>query len=713
MIDAWSAVSGPPSTTGASGHATLVQGTTFCVSDATGDVHAGTTQGLYVLDTRVISRLALRVDGHAPEPLTTQADGLLAREFIGRRRPRPGHAESTVLVLRRRELDGGLWEHVALRNVGAEAASCTVMLHVEADFADLFEVKMTQAGGRSGVALEAGEGSLTFSQGVAPNEDAVTVSSPRALAVAPGTLAWHVVIPPRGTWSTAVRVAPVISSRPVPMGEAHGVPHETTEPARRLGEWRRRAPRVSSGDPDFARLIQRSVEDLGALRIVDPEHSERTVVAAGAPWFMALFGRDSLLSASMLLPVDPSLAVGTLMTLAHYQGRAVDPITEEEPGRILHEIRFGPNARIALGGRNVYYGSADSTPLFVVLLGELCRWGGAVPYLDRLLPHADAALAWIENYGDRDGDHFVEYRRATDRGLVNQGWKDSPDAVTFADGTVARAPIALAEVQGYTYAAYSARARIAAAAGDADAALRWTGRAAALRTAFNERFWLDDRGYYAIGLDAEKRPIDCLASNMGHCLWTGIIDPARAEAVAEHLLSDAMFTGFGVRTLASSMAAYNPMSYHNGSVWPHDSAIVAAGLMRYGFVEHAQRIALGLVDAAGHLGGSMPELFCGFDIRDFPAPIPYPTACSPQAWAAASPLLLLRTLLRLEPEARSGQAWFAPTVPDRLLPLHIRHLLLAGSPIEVTVTASDAALDGVPEGLVTVPAARPLDGETC
>jgi glycogen debranching enzyme len=713
VVDAWSGVTGPPSAMDGGGHATLVQGTTFCVSDATGDVHAGTIQGLYVLDTRVINRLALRLDGHAPEPLTTQSEGLLAREFIGRRRPRPGHADSTVLVIRRRELDGGLWEHVTLRNVGDEAASCTVMLQVEADFADLFEVKMTQAGGRSGVALEAGEGSLTFSQGAAPHEDAVTVSAPQALAVAPGTLAWHVVIPARGTWSTTVRVAPVLSGRPVPMGEAYGVPQERTDPARRQVEWRRRAPRVSSGDPEFARLIQRSVDDLGALRIVDPEHLGRTVVAAGAPWFMALFGRDSLLSATMLLPVDPSLAVGTLMTLAHYQGCAVDPITEEEPGRILHEIRFGPDARIALGGRNVYYGSADSTPLFVMLLGELCRWGGAAPYLDHLLPHADAALAWIENYGDRDGDLFVEYRRATDRGLVNQGWKDSPDAVTFANGAIARAPIALAEVQGYAYAAFSARAHIAAAAGDADTARRCAGRAAALRAAFNEQFWLEDRGYYAIGLDAEKRPIDGLASNMGHCLWTGIIDPARAEAVADHLLSEEMFTGFGVRTLASTMAAYNPMSYHNGSVWPHDTAIVAAGLMRYGFVEHAQRIALGLIDAARHFGGSMPELFCGFDIRDFPAPIPYPTACSPQAWAAASPLLLLRTLLRLEPEARSGQAWFAPAVPDQLLPLHIRHLLLAGHPIEVTVTASEAVVDGVAETLVTVPEARPLDRDTC
>jgi len=713
VVDAWSGVSGPPSSIGAGGHATLVQGTTFCVSDATGDVHAGTIQGLYVLDTRVLSRLALRLDGHSPEPLTTQGEGLLAREFIGRRRPRPGHAESTVLVIRRRELDGGLWEHVALRNVGDEAASCTVMLHVEADFADLFEVKATQAGGRSGVVLEAGEGALTFSQGVAPSEDAVTISAPHALAVAPGTLAWHVVIPARGTWSTTVRVAPVISGRPVPMREVYGEPHETSDTARRLGEWRRRAPRVSSGDPAFARLVQRSVEDLGALRIFDPEHPERTVVAAGAPWFMALFGRDSLLSASMLLPVDPSLAVGTLLTLAHYQGRAVDPITEEEPGRILHEIRFGPDARVALGGRNVYYGSADSTPLFVMLLGELCRWGGAAPYLDRLLPHADAALTWIEDYGDRDGDGFVEYRRATDRGLVNQGWKDSPDSVTFADGTIARAPIALAEVQGYTYAAYSARAYLAAAAGDAETERRFAERATALKTAFNERFWLEGRGYYAIGLDAEKRPIDGLASNMGHCLWTGIIDPARAEAVAERLLSEEMFTGFGVRTLASSMAAFNPMSYHNGSVWPHDSAIVAAGLMRYGFVEHAQRIALGLLDAAEHFGGSMPELFCGFDVRDFPAPIPYPTACSPQAWSAASPLLLLRTLLRLEPEARQGHVWFAPAVPDRLLPLHIRHLLLAGFPIDVTVTGSDSALDGVPETLLTLPEARPVGRDTC
>ena len=295
------------------------------------------------------------------------------------------------------------------------------------------------------------------------------------------------------------------------------------------------------------------------------------------------------------------------------------------------------DAARSLGGGSVYYGSIDSTPLFVMLLGELHLWGAEPADVAELLPAADRALDWIEQYGDRDGDGYVEYERATDRGLRNQGWKDSFDGVTFADGRIADTPIALAEVQGYAYAAYVARAEIAERAGDTGTAERWLDRAAALRVSFNRDFWLPEHGWFALGLDRDKRPIDSLASNIGHCLWTGIVDEDKAEPVAEHLLSPEMFTGWGVRTLASSMSAYNPMSYHNGSVWPHDNALIAAGLMRYGYVEHAQRIATGLLDAAARFGGRLPELFCGFDRTEFDAPVPYPTSCSPQAWAAASP----------------------------------------------------------------------------
>jgi glycogen debranching enzyme len=410
---------------------------------------------------------------------------------------------------------------------------------------------------------------------------------------------------------------------------------------------------------------------------------------------MALFGRDSLLTAWMLLPWDPGLALGTLRTLAARQGDQVDDGSEEEPGKILHEVRFGPAASFALNGRSAYYGSADATALFVMLLGELQRWGGKESAIAALLPHADRAMEWIEAYGDADGDGFVEYRRKTSDGLVNQGWKDSWDGINFADGTIAEAPIALAEVQAYVFAAYRARAQMAAQAGDERSAAAWRKKAKQLKKLFNERFWLPEQGWYAIGLDKDKRPIDALTSNIGHCLWTGIADKDKAAAIARHLMSAEMFSGWGIRTLASSMGAYNPMSYHNGSVWPHDNALCAAGLMRYGFVEEAQRVSDAIIDAAEYFGYRLPELFCGFDRAEFAAPVPYPTSCSPQAWAAAAPLQLLHSLLRFTPEVSSRQLWCAPEVPSRYLPLRVSGLRVAKSRIAVDISDGQWEISGL------------------
>jgi glycogen debranching enzyme len=439
------------------------------------------------------------------------------------------------------------------------------------------------------------------------------------------------------------------------------------------------------------------------LQIEDPEHPDWRVVAAGAPWFMALFGRDSLLTSWATLPIDQQLALGTLKTLARYQGTKVDPLTEEQPGRILHEVRLGRESDLPVGHGRAYYGTADATPLFVSLLGELHRWGLPENELRELLPAADRALDWIEHYGDADGDGFVEYQRATDRGLINQGWKDSFDGVNDSTGRLAEAPIALAEVQAYVYAAYQARASIATALDDTTTATACADKAAAVKAAFNERFWLPAQGWFAMALGRDKRPVDALASNMGHCLWCGIVDEDKADSVVEHLLSPPMWSGYGVRTLATTMPLYNPISYHNGSVWPHDSSIVAAGLMRYGYVEQAQRIALGLVDAAEHFGGRLPELFCGFDRTEFRRPVPYPTSCSPQAWAAAAPVSLVRTLLRFQPDLPNKRISLAPAVPERMLPLRVANVPLGTARLAVEVRTDGWQVDGLPDGITLAP----------
>jgi hypothetical protein len=363
-----------------------------------------------------------------------------------------------------------------------------------------------------------------------------------------GTLTADVVVPGRSEWSGCLQVRPSWDGVELPSRYRCDEPVERTVPSQRLREWRLANPVVHTDHRGLTALIERTEEDLGALRIFDPEHPDRVAVAAGAPWFMTVFGRDSLLTAWMALLVDPGLAMGTLRTLARFQGTQVEPRSDQEPGKILHEMRFGSDSAHSLAGGTVYYGSIDASPLFVMLLGEAALWGADRDAVAELLPAADRALAWIETYGDRDGDGYVEYERATDRELRNQGWKDSFDGVTFADGRIADTPIALAEVQGYTYAAYIARAHVARQAGDDATAERWAERADALRTAFNRDFWLPDQGWFALGLDRDQQAIDSLASDMGHCLWTGIIDEAKAAVVAEHLLSPEMFTGWGVRT---------------------------------------------------------------------------------------------------------------------------------------------------------------------
>jgi len=685
-----------------SGLVTLLEETTFCISEASGDIVPGGAQGLFFRDTRFISRLELRIDGELPEPVAVQPNEGFACTFLARRPPGPCRADSTLLVIRRRYVGNGMREDITLRNLGREPAAAHLTVAVTGDFADLFEVKEGRDRPHEDVDIRAEDAVLRLRCRRGGNVGRVSVTGSGGPAAAPGLLTWQVVVPTGACWTASIQVTPSLDGQEVAPRYPQGEPIERTAPARRLADWRRRSPLLITADERLAATFATSTEDLGSLRVFgrgQSEQDEHAVIAAGAPWFMTLFGRDSLITSWMLLPLDLSLALGTLRTLASLQGKRDNPLTEEQPGRILHETRSGRDASLALGGGSVYYGTADATPLFVMLLGELARWGLPTDAVDELLPHADRALDWITRYGDRDADGFVEYQRATDQGLVNQGWKDSFDGITFASGQIAEPPIALAEVQGYVYAAYLARAHFAIERSELETAQHWSAKAAALRRQFNRRFWLPDRGYFALALDGDKRPVDALGSNMGHCLWTGIVDRDKAASVAEHLVSRPMFTGFGIRTLAADTAAYNPMSYHNGSVWPHDNAICAAGLMRYGFVHQAQQVATGILEAADRFGSRLPELFCGFDRSDFAAPVAYPTSCTPQAWSAAAPFLLLRTLLRFDPAVPSGRLWCAPEVPERMLPLRIEALRIAGATAAVDVSRQGWRIDGLPQGL--------------
>jgi glycogen debranching enzyme len=712
MSEPWTFAGEPPSLGHAGVTVTLVEGSAFCISGRSGDIQSSAAQGLFFRDTRFISRFELRVDDAPLESLAASTDEPFEAAFVGRTRPKAGRADSTLLIHRARYIGRGMREDITVRNFGEEATYCSIALVVDADFAGLFDVKEGRAAaGADELRVESDAGAILFRHRRGAIRRGVRVSFDQPALLTGGNAAFETVIPPRGAWRVCVQVAPIIDQEEIEPRYRCGEPVDRATPAERMEKWRRGVPNVKTAHPGLDGIVARSAEDLGALRIFDPEYPERAVVAAGAPWFMTLFGRDSLLTSWMALLVDPELALGVLQTLARFQGMNVNPRGDEEPGRILHEMRFGEAATLSLGGGSIYYGSADATPLFVMLLGELRRWGLAAEIVDTLLPHADAGLEWIDRYGDRDGDGYVEYQRATDRGLYNQGWKDSWDGVRFANGEVARTPIAMCEVQGYVYGAYVARYHFAMQEGDEAAAARWRQKAATLKQNFNRDFWLPDRGWYAIGLDAEKQQIDSLASNMGHCLFTGIVDEDKAPDVVRHLMSDDVFSGWGIRTLGQSMTGYNPISYHCGSVWPHDNAIIAAGLMRYGFVEEAHRVILAMLDAAAALGYRLPELFAGMSRAEFPTPVIYPTSCSPQAWAAASPLLFLRTLLRLDPWVPQGKVWLAPVVPPEIGWLRVERIPLAGGRVSVEVDGDDVKVEGLPPELDLITAPRnPLIG---
>lgn len=690
-LSGWNADVGASSADAATGAVTLLDGSCFMVSAANGDLEGG-THGLYLLDTRILSGYRLLVDGQPAEALTTLVDTPFSCRFVGRVHRPGGVADTPLVVVRARSVGNGVSEWVELRNYSAEAATVDIAVTARADFAGVFDVKAgravaPRAEGPTEVGAAGTSAVLVLSDGTEDpgwrSEVRSTVAPDRVDADA---LHWRVTVAAGAAWSCCLEISLRVDDRPLTVSHPCQADRSQAVSMVRLASWRAAAPTVASDDTALVHALQRAQDDLGTLRIFDPTHVERVVVAAGAPWYMTLFGRDSLLTAWMALPLGPDLALGVLRSLADLQGTRHDDTTEEEPGRILHEVRYDRDTRRTLGGHSAYYGSVDATPLFVMLTGELARWGVPLDVLEPLLEPVDRALAWIERRLDATPHGFVFYERSTPVGLRNQAWKDSWDAVRSQDGVVADAPLALAEVQAYAFAAFEARALLATATGDEALARRWQHRAEALRQRFERAFWLEDRGWYAMAVDGSGRPLDALASNVGHCLWAGIVAPERAAALAGHLAGPQLNSGFGLRTLATSAAGFNPLSYHCGSVWPHDTAIAIAGLARYRRDREAMTLARALLDASAAFDGRLPELFAGFDRDEFEVPVRYPASCSPQAWASTAPLLLLRVLLGLQPDIPNGVVGVRPIWPAGLSRLRIDGLWIGGSRVSIDAT---------------------------
>lgn len=694
MTNPWNPASEPRPHASDPSTVVLVAGRSFCISSGTGDLGGSGADGLFAGDFRLLRRLELDVDGAHVDVLGLEKPAAGRCRFVGR--TAPWHDHPPLVVLRDRALGDAFVETIELRNHGPQVRHVEVRVVVEADRAFIFDVKDGRVDVPASVP-EIEDGRVAFVSTVRGVEHRVHVEAEGARVrtdEASASFSWAVSLASGGTWTTSLCVPLRDAATDVPVAVA---PDATS---RVDGTWRGAgALHCRSWWFPLDTAVARSVRDLDALRLVDPAGRHRPTIAAGAPWFMTMFGRDSILTSWMALPGDPDLALGVLDALARTQGTAHDPGRDEQPGKIMHEVRAG--LAPATTGRSgspggvveeVYYGSADATPLFVMLLDELDRWGGLAPYdRARLLHAADLALEWIVQSGDLDGDGFVEYRRGTPEGLQNQGWKDSWDGVRYADGTVAEAPIALCEVQAYVYGAYVARARLAARTDDGDACVAWYRRAQALAEAFDRSFWNERIGGYVIGLDADKHQIDSVTSNMGHALWTGIATPERAAVVARTLLGDGLWSGWGVRTASAHDGGYDPLSYHCGSVWPHDNALVASGLARYGHRGAANRIVHAQITAAGHFDGSLPELFAGFAEHDVRVPVRYPTSCSPQAWSAAASLLHLRTVLGLDVDA-NGVPVLDPDVPEHFGSVRLSGVRAGGHLYEVHANGRSGSL---------------------
>jgi len=555
--------------------------------------------------------------------------------------------------MRRRLIDHVWMEQVTVTNHRHETGDVRVTLEIDADFADLFEVKDGAVAERA-LTCTHDDRALTLAYERADFRRSVTITADRTGTITRQGFAYSLQLAPGEQWSVTFTVTPHAAQPGATFARREargGMAQLNASKSAELDAWLARAPVLQAQDAGLVRTYRASLSDLGALRLHPDLAEGATLPAAGLPWFMALFGRDSLITSFQALPYLPGLAATTLRVLAARQAHGRDDFHEQEPGKILHELRFGELTARGERPHSPYFGTADATPLFLVLLDEYHRWSGDDDLVRTLEPNARAALAWIEDSGDADGDGYVEYAcRNPATGLVNQCWKDSWDAIQFADGTLARGPIATCEIQGYVYDARRRSARLAREVwGDEALAERLERQAAELRERFRRDFWMPERDCHALALDGEKRQVDSLTSNIGHLLWSGILDEGEAATVAERLLDEQLYSGWGVRTLGAREAGYNPLGYHTGTVWPHESSLIAAGLARYGHREAATTIASTILGAAPHFEHRLPEVFAGYPASMTSVPVAFPTASRPQAWAAGTPLLLLSTLLDLHP----------------------------------------------------------------
>ena len=680
---------------------TLKHGHTFAVFDRRGDINAvnGSSDGIYHHDTRHLSRLELRLND-APLLLLSsnvQEDNAVLRVDLANPGMPSRRLRGELIHVNRLKFiwNSACYERIFIRNFDVRSHELTFGIEFGADFADLFEVRGQQRARRGQVSAERqSDASVTLRYlGLDGVERLTTLAfEPVPNRLDDATATFELSLGPGQGVRLVLRAAFGSQSQGNALARTFYTSLRTAR--RALRDSSGRAASLDSSNSLFNEMARRSVADLYML-VTQTEHGPYPF--AGIPWFSTAFGRDGLVTALFTLWIDPAIARGVLRFLAATQASEVDPDKDAEPGKILHEMRDSEMARLGEVPFARYYGSVDATPLFVLLTGEYFRRTGDLETVRALWPHVQAALNWIDTYGDPDGDGFVEYHRKNASGLVNQGWKDSHDAIFHEDGQMAEGPIALCEVQGYVYAAKQHAAVLASALGDVTASTALSQQAAVLQEKFEAAFWCEDLSSYALAIDGAKKPCRVVVSNAGYALLTGIAEPVHAWRVAQTLLGAGCFSGWGVRTAGVSAARYNPMSYHNGSVWPHDNALIALGLARYGLKNEVLKIFQGLFEAASYMDlRRLPELFCGFPWRRLNAPTLYPVACVPQGWASAAVFALVQASLGIGFDQEAGELHFdRPVLPEFLDKLHLRGLQTKHGTVDVLLRRyhSDVALN--------------------
>jgi glycogen debranching enzyme len=681
----------------------LKHGETFAVFDRYGDIEpVGLGElGIYHEGTRFLSRLALRLGKDHPLILSStvkEDNALLTIDFTNPDVYVGGRvviSRGTLHIFRSKFLWKGVcYERFRARNYGHFPINVSFSLEFDADFTDIFEARgltRKQKGHRLKDVVE-GESILLAYEGLDGVIRRTRLEfSPRPEEVSSSEVRFETYLQPKEEKTFFLTVSCEFD---------HSIPNRLSydlafaEAAETFKAAKAQSCKIYTSNGQFNDWLNRSLAD---LHMMITDTSKGPYPYAGVPWFSTAFGRDGIITALELLWVNPKIAQGVLAYLALTQAKEVIPEQDAEPGKILHETRRGEMAALGEIPFGRYYGSVDATPLFIILAGAYYERTGDRSFIESIWPNIELALKWIDMFGDMDGDGFVEYFRRSPKGLVHQGWKDSQDSVFYSDGTLAEGPIALCEVQGYVYGAKRKAAELASILGYAERADELSHQAQTLKEQFEQVFWCEELSIYALALDGEKRPCRVRASNAGHCLFTGIVSPERARRTAQTLLGEGMFSGWGIQTLATSEIRYNPMSYHNGSVWPHDNALIAAGLSRYGFKDLVLKILIGLFNATLFLDlHRLPELFCGFCWRPGEGPTLYPVACAPQSWSAASVFLLLQACLGLSISAPEEKICFShPVLPEFLQEVQIKNLRVGRASVDLSLQyhSQDVGID--------------------